>query len=256
LGPQISRPLGRTNVLTQDEIASNRWREAVTSRWPSSRHGKPVCPAVSSPGEFSPDRAAEKPTFRCDHCKRPLAQQMRADAKFCSANCRRARWRRRARTARALAQPHKCETCKRRILCITRRRDTRYCSPACRQCAYRKRKAAAPPRKAHQRIIRERLAVADSTTRTADIRSAQVRAISTEEAATIIEPYEWLGSMPAVSRHCLGIFFDGELGGAVVYGDVRNLGDAADRQLVAGDGMGPRLPRGRAVDLPLQPHTV
>ena len=46
-----------------------------------------------------------------------------------------------------------------------------------------------------------------------------MRAITTTEAAAIITEYEWLGTMPAVSRHCFGIFFDGELGGAVVYGD-------------------------------------
>jgi hypothetical protein len=39
-----------------------------------------------------------------------------------------------------------------------RREDVRYCSAACRQRAYRGRKAAVKPRKAHQRIIRERLA--------------------------------------------------------------------------------------------------
>lgn len=70
------------------------------------------------------------------------------------------------------------------------------------------------------------MASADRATRVADIGTTQVRAISTEEAAAIILPNEWLGSMPAVSRHCFGIFFDGELGGAVVYGDEygENLG--------------------------------
>jgi hypothetical protein len=42
----------------------------------------------------------------------------------------------------------------------------------------------------------------------------------------LIEQYEWLGTMPAVTRHCFGIFFDGELGGDALYGDEpgENLG--------------------------------
>ena len=54
--------------------------------------------------------------------------------------------------------------------------------------------------------------------RAVDIGTAQVRAISLAEAKIIIEQYEWLGSMPAVSHYCFGLFFDGQLGGAVVYG--------------------------------------
>jgi hypothetical protein len=82
-------------------------------------------------------------TRRCAHCRRPLAEHVRSDAKFCSFNCRRARYRRRQRTARALAQLRRCETCGCRIVLVQKRRDTRFCSPACRQRAYRKRKAAA-----------------------------------------------------------------------------------------------------------------
>jgi hypothetical protein len=147
---------------------------------------------------------------------------MRAGAKFCSVACRRARWRRRRRTAQALAQPHRCEVCRQRIVLVQKRRDARYCSPACRQRAYRKRKtaAAAKPTKAHQRVIRERLAVTNTAPAIdIDIGKAIVRPITTAEAAAIIMQYEWLGSMPAAVRHCYGIFFDGELGGAAVYGD-------------------------------------
>ena len=111
---------------------------------------------------------------RCSHCTQPLAPDLRIDAAFCSAACRRARWRRRTRTAHALAQPHKCGACQQRIVVVSKRRDTRYCSPACRQRAYRQRKAAVP-RKEHQRNIRERLASADRATRVADIGTAQVR---------------------------------------------------------------------------------
>jgi len=167
-------------------------------------------------------------TRRCVQCEQPLAKHVRSDAKFCSFKCRKARYERRQRTKRALAQPHKCETCRRPIVLVQKRRDTRFCSPACRQRAYRRRKAHQPkPSKAHQCVIRERLAAADSTpARAANIGTAQVRAISTTEAAALITRYKWLGTMPAVSRYCFGIFFDGELGGAVVYGDEygENLG--------------------------------
>jgi hypothetical protein len=46
------------------------------------------------------------------------------------------------------------------------------------------------------------------------------------EASAVIERYEWLGTMPAVSRYCFGIFFGERCGGAVVYGDeyAENLG--------------------------------
>jgi len=157
---------------------------------------------------------------RCVQCERPLAEHMRSDAKFCSFGCRKARHLRRQRTARALAQPHRCATCRRRIVLVEKRCDTRFCSRACRQRAYRKRKAAAiTPGKAHQRIIRELAAAADGAPRAVDIGTAQVRPITTAEAATIILEYEWLATMPAVSRYSFGLFFDGQLGGAVVYGD-------------------------------------
>jgi hypothetical protein len=118
----------------------------------------------------------------------------------------------------ALARKLKCESCGKR-LAIFRRADALYCSTACRQQSYRQRKreaAAIKPQKAHQRIIRDRLAIG-GTERATDIRTAQVRPITTAEAKAIILQYEWLGTMPAVVRHCYGIFFAGELGGAVVY---------------------------------------
>jgi hypothetical protein len=89
--------------------------------------------------------------------------------------------------------------------------------------------------KAHQRIIRERRAAEDADADLfgrwwqgieINIAKADIREISYETAASIIHKYEWLGTMPAIVRHCYGIFFDGCCGGAVVYGDeyAENLG--------------------------------
>jgi hypothetical protein len=57
----------------------------------------------------------------------------------------------------------------------------------------------------------------------ADIKHAVMRAISLAKAGARIEGYE---PMPAVGRLAFGVFFDGRLGGAVVYGDeyAANLG--------------------------------
>lgn len=53
-----------------------------------------------------------------------------------------------------------------------------------------------------------------------------VREIGAQSAKSIIEKYEWLGTMPAIVLHCYGIFFDGALGGAAVYSTeyAENLG--------------------------------
>jgi hypothetical protein len=53
-----------------------------------------------------------------------------------------------------------------------------------------------------------------------------VREISYADVKSIIEQYEYLGTMPASVRHCFGIFFAGRLAGAVVYADEpsENLG--------------------------------
>ena len=84
------------------------------------------------------------------------------------------------------------------------------------------------PAKAHQRVVRERLAAAAAGRRrlSVDIATAEVRPISFAQAKAIIQQYEWLGTMPAVTRYCFGIFFAGRLDGAVVYGDEygENLG--------------------------------
>jgi hypothetical protein len=104
------------------------------------------------------------------------------------------------------------------------RAHARYCSPACRQKGYRGRKTSAGnPPKAHQRVIRERLAATSTESVATDISTAEVRPITRADARTIVEQYE---AMPAVSRYCFGIFFDDRCGGAVVYGDeyAENLG--------------------------------
>lgn len=50
-----------------------------------------------------------------------------------------------------------------------------------------------------------------------DIAKAEVREINTRTATNIIEQYEWMGCMPAIVLSCYGIYFDGSLGGCVVY---------------------------------------
>jgi hypothetical protein len=69
--------------------------------------------------------------------------------------------------------------------------------------------------KAHQRVIKDRLAAESPEPAALDIRGAQVRPITLAEARTIIEVYE---PMPAVSWLAFGIFFGDRLGGTVVYG--------------------------------------
>jgi len=108
------------------------------------------------------------------------------------------------------------------------RADAIYCSSACRQWSYRRRLSPARtarrsryrplPSKAHQRVIRERLAGEVPAPPVApDIGKAEIRAISYVEARRVIERFEFLGTMPALSRFCFGIFFGEHLRGVVVY---------------------------------------
>ena len=77
----------------------------------------------------------------------------------------------------------------------------------------------------HQRIIRKRVAeqetaspsVADWESLDRSIENAVVKEISIPEARTIIEKYEWLGTMSSYIVACFGIFFDNVCGGVVVY---------------------------------------
>lgn len=58
------------------------------------------------------------------------------------------------------------------------------------------------------------------------LRHSQVRAIDRATAASLIQPYEWLGTMPAVTRAAYGLYFGGVLGGAIVFAPdpAQNLG--------------------------------
>jgi len=50
------------------------------------------------------------------------------------------------------------------------------------------------------------------------LKNAVVKEIDRSLAKDIIETYEWLGCMPAISQYYYGIFFDGVCGGVVVFG--------------------------------------
>jgi hypothetical protein len=131
---------------------------------------------------------------RCMNCSRPVPAVARADAKYCSAACRGARWRKRIRLANVLAR--RCEAC-RKVLALSLRAHARFCSARCRQGEYRRRRRAVAPLKAQQRVIKERLAAEQPEPTAVDIRGAQVRSIRLADARTIIEKFE---PMPAVSR--------------------------------------------------------
>lgn len=81
---------------------------------------------------------------------------------------------------------------------------------------------------AHQKLIREsninneQFPAPDNI----DLSNAVVKQITFNEAKKIIEHYEWLGCMASISQYCYGIFFDGVLGGTVIYGSEysENLG--------------------------------
>jgi hypothetical protein len=79
--------------------------------------------------------------------------------------------------------------------------------------------------KAHQRIIREKKEIEyqksgekiwENINR--DISNGIVKPINHSLAKKIIEEYEWLGCMPAISKYYFGIFFDGYCGGVTVFG--------------------------------------
>lgn len=80
--------------------------------------------------------------------------------------------------------------------------------------------------KAWQRQIRERRAQQSPSENLfgawwedldTDISKSTVQEITHRTASVIIEEYEWMGRMPAIVWFCYGIYFDGALGGAVVY---------------------------------------
>ena len=83
----------------------------------------------------------------------------------------------------------------------------------------------APMQTAHQKLIRDHNATEPYRGLFAppwesidhDISKAIVRPVSYATAKTIIEKYEWLGSMAQRTTHCFGIYFDGLMGGAACF---------------------------------------
>jgi hypothetical protein len=92
--------------------------------------------------------------------------------------------------------------------------------------------AVSLPPVAHQRLMRDWQAANEQPTLWGregldlGIKAAVVREIDARTAASIILKYEYLGTMPAVTLLCYGIYFDGLLGGAAVYSPeyAENLG--------------------------------
>jgi hypothetical protein len=59
-----------------------------------------------------------------------------------------------------------------------------------------------------------------------DLKKAIIREVDFITAKTVVEQYEWLGCMPAISWYCYGIYFDNICGGVVVFSPeyIENLG--------------------------------
>jgi len=58
------------------------------------------------------------------------------------------------------------------------------------------------------------------------LKKAVVKPVSVATAKKIVEEYEWLGCMPAISWYCFGIYFENTCGGVVVFSPeyIENLG--------------------------------
>jgi hypothetical protein len=109
-----------------------------------------------------------------------------------------------------------CRACGERV--EARRLTRRFCSNPCRQRAYRtcRRPILAPI--AHQRRIRVREAERDPRPTMATLNGCMIEQISFAEAKTLVTRYEWLGSMPTVTRACYGLKTpEGELAGVVCF---------------------------------------
>jgi len=78
---------------------------------------------------------------------------------------------------------------------------------------------------AHQKVIRDKKSETDSQNLfgrywdglNLDLKNGIVKPISVSCAKKMIEEYEWLGCMPAISWYCFGLFFDGYMAGCVVF---------------------------------------
>jgi len=87
---------------------------------------------------------------------------------------------------------------------------------------------------AHQKVIRDQKAKTDEQNLfgryweglNLDLKNGIVKPIGVGCAKKMIEEYEWLGCMPAISWYCFGLFFDGYMAGCVVFSPeyIENLG--------------------------------
>lgn len=91
----------------------------------------------------------------------------------------------------------------------------------------RAKKAKCRTMKAHQRKVREQASreeIEDGLFGAwwedidTDIKKATVAEVTLTQAKGIIEKYEWMGCLAAINERAYGIFFEGVLGGVVVYG--------------------------------------
>jgi len=87
---------------------------------------------------------------------------------------------------------------------------------------------------AHQKVVRDIKAETDKHNLFGaywdnidlDLKKTIVKEVSVTTAKNIIEEYEWLGCMPAISWYCFGIYFGELCGGVVVFSPeyIENLG--------------------------------
>ena len=88
------------------------------------------------------------------------------------------------------------------------------------------------PSKAHQHLIRERLAlepdpfIEEKRALAASLKNGVVREISKSEAKKIILKYEWLGNM-GTTDYAFGLYFGKHLAGAVCFGSTAGTKTAA-----------------------------
>jgi hypothetical protein len=98
-----------------------------------------------------------------------------------------------------------------------RRSTRRFCSGACRQTSWRTKRPLLRP-VAHQRRIRDVEAERDPRPPMATLEGCAVEQITYAEAKALITRYEWLRTMPTVTRACYGLKTpEGELAGVAVF---------------------------------------